>query len=184
MKKSNAGSHASIPSVKTRLLDAAILATLVLAICAPTFDWPFRNDDYPQLLMVQENGPSELFVRGQKDLHLKRHGWDQGQTSAYYRPVDQLTWWINWHLFGWNVGGYHLTNALIHFLAALGCYAIAARMYASRFAGLAAGLLMTFSLAAVAPLFGHSIDNRTDSLFVGPWWSGPCIFGSAAGGPT
>lgn len=123
-----------------------------------------RNDDYPQLLLVHDSPPWELFAHSQKDLHLKRHGWSHAQSTAYYRPVDELTWWNDWRLWRWNVTGYHLTNILIHFAAALGCLLVAQRFYSSTLAGWSAGVLMALAGAAAAPLFGGSLDNRSDSL--------------------
>jgi hypothetical protein len=146
------------------LISACLLFMCVLLIAWPTLDWPFRNDDYPQLLLVHDSSPWELFAHAQKDLHLEKHAWSHGESAARYRPVDELTWWINWQLFGWNVVGYHLTNVLIHFATSLGCFFVAQRFYASPPAGLAAGLLMALAGAATAPLFGGSLDNRSDSI--------------------
>jgi len=143
---------------------ACFLFICILSIGWPTLDWPFRNDDYPQLLLVHDSRPWELFAHSQKDLHLKRHGWSQAQSTAYYRPVDELTWWIDWRLWRWNVVGYHLTNILVHFAAALGCFFVAQRFYVSTLAGWSAGVLKALAGAAAAPLFGGSLDNRSDAL--------------------
>ena len=36
--------------------------------------------------------------------------------STYYRPIQELSYMIDYHLWGLNVQGYHLTNILLHIL--------------------------------------------------------------------
>ena len=42
-----------------------------------------------------------------------------GNTSNAFRPLQNLTFWIDTQLFGFNPFGYHLTNLLLHIICSL-----------------------------------------------------------------
>ncbi|MGH9794665.1 MAG: ArnT family glycosyltransferase [Candidatus Acidiferrales bacterium] len=148
----------------TRAMRPAILVCFVIALGAPTLNGPFRNDDYPQLLRASKYAPWEFFVQGQQAIHSQHYGWsaEQSRPSNFYRPANQLTWWIDWHLFGWDVRGYHATNIAIHAVTVLCVYWIAAYLFGPA-SGFLAGVFIATALSWAA-LVGQSMDNRSDAV--------------------
>lgn len=148
----------------TRVIRPAILVCFVVALGAPTLNGPFRNDDYPQLLRASTSAPWDFFLQGQQGIHSQHYGWppEQARPSHFYRPVNQLIWWIDWHLFGWDVRGYHATNIAIHAVTVLCVYWIAAQLFGPA-SGLLAGVFVATALSWAA-FIGQSMDNRSDAV--------------------
>ncbi len=48
-----------------------------------------------------------------------------GNQKAYYRPLNRLTYLLEYQIFGLNPSGYHLLSVLIHLLAVLLLYFVA-----------------------------------------------------------
>jgi tetratricopeptide (TPR) repeat protein len=87
-----------------------------------------------------------------------------GHEAIFYRPVQTLTFMIDYRLWGLRPFGYHLTNLLLHLGCTILVYMFVARVAAWRTA-MIAGLLF-----AVHPLQTEAVayvSGRADSLAVG-----------------
>ncbi len=146
-------------------LAGAVIAFAVWAVYANSFSAPFVFDD----LMAITQNPT---IR-----HLDRLGDVLSSplfaTGATGRPMVSLSLAINYALGGYEVRGYHITNTLIHTLAALVLFGIVRRTLlrpglSERF-GIAA-LPLAFAVAllwAVHPLLTESVTfviQRSESL--------------------
>jgi tetratricopeptide (TPR) repeat protein len=98
---------------------AAVLGLALLAAYANSFRVPFIFDDQ---LSITEN----TSLRSWKTAFLPPG--NSGATVSG-RPLLNATFALNWALGGSNVIGYHLTNLLIHFLAALTLFGLARRTF-------------------------------------------------------
>jgi len=87
-----------------------------------------------------------------------------GGPSAFYRPIQTLTYMVEYHLWGLKPFGYHLTNLLLHLANAMLLYTLIAQL-ATRRAALVASLLFV-----VHPLQTEAItyiSGRADPLSLG-----------------
>ncbi len=79
-----------------------------------------------------------------------------------YRPVQMITFMVDHSIWGLNVKGYHLTNTLLHILAAISIYLLINILYGDRLLSFFASILFVahpIHTGAVA-----FISGRADSL--------------------
>ena len=87
-----------------------------------------------------------------------------GGSSNFYRPVQMATYVADYSLWKFNPVGYHLTNTLLHILAALAIYWLINIIFCSRMlAFLTAALFVAFPVHTEAVSY---IAGRADSLAV------------------
>jgi Flp pilus assembly protein TadD len=85
-----------------------------------------------------------------------------GITSGYYRPLQALTYALDYRLWGLAPAGFRLTNVLLHAATSAALYVVAGRVLAAPTAGLVAALLF-----AVHPLHVEAVtyvSGRSDPL--------------------
>ncbi len=87
-----------------------------------------------------------------------------GRKYNFYRPLQMLTYTIDYSLWKLDVKGYHLTNILLHILVALGIYWLINILYDDRLLSLLTGIFFL-----VHPIHTEAIayiSGRADSLAV------------------
>jgi len=85
-----------------------------------------------------------------------------GIETNYYRPLQMITYMIDYSIWRLDVRGYHLTNILLHIFVALAIYWLINILYDDRVLSLFAGLLFV-----VHPIHTEAvsyISGRADSL--------------------
>ncbi len=102
----------SFPPMKiTRgaLLRALLIAAAVLWIFQPVFHggwlWDDDTDIYDNTITRGDSGLWSI--------------WFAPGTQIDYYPVKASVQWVQWHLFGMDTLGYHLTNIVLHFVGSL-----------------------------------------------------------------
>ncbi|MCK9431450.1 MAG: tetratricopeptide repeat protein [Candidatus Omnitrophica bacterium] len=85
-----------------------------------------------------------------------------GEGSMVYRPLQVFTYLIDYSLWGLNPFGYHLTNLILHILAALTVYRFVKELFCRRTLALFAGILFLAHPAQVEAV--SYISGRADSL--------------------
>jgi protein O-mannosyl-transferase len=80
-----------------------------------------------------------------------------GVKTPYYRPLNRLTYLLDYRMFGLNPLGYHAESILIHFLAAFALYLLAWRLFGAPLPAVAAALLLTV----------HPVNAETVNLIAG-----------------
>lgn len=89
-------------------------------------------------------------------------GAGSGNRTTSYRPLQMLTLTADYYLWKLNVTGYHLTNTVLHILAALSIFWFAAILFNNRLISLLAAVLFV-----VHPIHTEAvsyISGRSDSL--------------------
>lgn len=85
-----------------------------------------------------------------------------GIEPPYFRPLVVVTFAIDWNIWGFNAWGYHLTNVLLHTIAALCLYFFLRRINVSWFAAFT-GALFFASIPANAATAIY-ISERSDAM--------------------
>ena len=83
-------------------------------------------------------------------------------SAEYFRPVQALTFLVDYHLWGLRPAGFHLTNIVLHGAVSVLLYRLVARLFGSWHVGLATALLF-----AVHPVHTEAVayvSGRTDPL--------------------
>jgi len=52
-----------------------------------------------------------------------------GDFNAFYRPLAMISYWMDYHLWGYNPTGYHFTNILIHALTGIVIYLLILKLF-------------------------------------------------------
>ncbi len=102
---------------------------------------------------LEVEGPLSVFAKGEKIESLD---------LPYYRPLTNLSYYLDRSLWGMNPSGFHFTNFLLHILNTLLVFAVASFMVGGRVIPCLAGLLF-----AAHPVHTESVDlvqGRTDLL--------------------
>ena len=87
---------------------------------------------------------------------------DTDKKSGFFRPLQMLTYMVDYALWGLNVRGYHLTNILLHILAALSLYWLINLILSDNLLALLSGILFL-----VHPVHSEAvcyISGRADPL--------------------
>jgi len=85
-----------------------------------------------------------------------------GIESRSYRPLQMLSYMIDYSLYGLKAGGYHLSNILFHLAVALSIYWFTTLLFQNRIISLVAGVL--FAVHPVHNGVVAYIAGRADSL--------------------
>jgi len=82
--------------------------------------------------------------------------------GSFYRPLQIFSYLLNYSLWGLNPGGYHLTNVLLHVLAAISVYWLARLLFSDKIlAFLSAVFFVAWPVHTEAVTY---ISGRADSL--------------------
>jgi len=84
-----------------------------------------------------------------------------GRESAFYRPIQALTFMVDYHIWGKRPFGYHLTNMLLHLANAMLLYVLIAPIASRRAAIIASLLFVAHPLQTEAITY---ISGRADPL--------------------
>jgi len=135
-------------AANTKKLSVGLISLIVLTAAAmlaylPNSSSEFLLDDH----ILIENNP---FIRqlaspadylAQEDGILDRDDWDIDYHTRYYRPLINLTYHIDYRLWGLNPTGFHFTNWLFHLVTALLLFQIIVRLTGNGWGALVAALL-------------------------------------------
>ena len=105
-------------SSKENLFTILLLILLGMGVYFNSLDGQFLWDDNH---FIKNNAIIKDFVYLPKIFTESMGSGSYGQ-SFYYRPIQELTYMVDYHLWKWDVRGYHLTNILIHVLTAISVY--------------------------------------------------------------
>lgn len=150
---------ARLTNSKTILVSIALIIILGFAAYGHSFNNQFIRDDND---LVRDNqyiksGLSKALVYFTNNIAI-----GGGQKWNSYRPIQMITYAIDYSMWGLNVIGYHLTNTLLHILVALAIYWFINILYGDNLLS-----LLTGALFVVNPLHTEAvtyISGRADSL--------------------
>jgi len=146
------------PDYTKYLLSAILIIVLGFAVYANSLGGEFIRDD---ITLIKNNvyirnwpGIGKCFT---KDIATGgRQKWNS------YRPLQMVTYAIDYSVWKLNAKGYHITNILLHVLTALAIYWLINALYADRILSLFTGaLFVTHPLHTGAVSY---ISGRADSL--------------------
>jgi Flp pilus assembly protein TadD len=115
---------------RNQILPFLVLCILITASYLPTFSGHFILDDHP---MVNKNPYVKklqpfLSYFSQEDGASAHH--DGGEYhSGYYRPLVNLTYFLDYTLWGMRAPGFRTTNLILHLLTCFFLYRIISRYY-------------------------------------------------------
>lgn len=130
------------------------------AVYANSLCGKFIWDDYIQ---IQDNIYLEKITYLPK-LLTADIGEGGGVKSGLYRPLQMLTNFINYHIWGINPGGYHFTNIILHLMVALCIYWLVSILFKKRTLSFLASIL--FVVHPIQTEAVSYISGRADSLSV------------------
>lgn len=141
-----------------RAVHLFLIAILGIALYGNSLKGNFLSDDdylvKQNSLIMKWSGIPHLFT---KDIAA-----GGGERWNSYRPLQMLTYAMDYSLWGFNPVGYHLTNLMLHILAALSVYFLANSLFADPLLSLTASLLfLAHPVHTEAVAF---ISGRADSL--------------------
>lgn len=148
-----------IPATKkTIILSIALIIFMGMAVYANSINGQFIWDDYH---LIKENA----YVKNWSNLgKIFTSGIREGahRISNTYRPLQMLTYMVDYSIGGMNVRGYHLVNISFHILVALCIYWLINILFADNLIA-----LLTAALYAVHPIHTEAvayIAGRADPL--------------------
>lgn len=127
---------------RNKILPFLVLPILITASYLPTFSGHFILDDHP---MVNENPYVKklqpfLSYFSQEDGAFAHH--EEGEYhSGYYRPLVNLTYFLDYTLWGMRAAGFRTTNLILHLLTCFLLYKLLWRYYESAMVPLIVTLL-------------------------------------------
>ncbi|MRS01607.1 hypothetical protein EG832_00010 [bacterium] len=143
-----------LPAKNKHILHLLFITVLVLAPYLPALNAGFLAMDDVSTMKVIHSGSLSI------------HSLFFSQGNDYYRPLTILSYLADFHLFGGNPAGYHLTNVLLHLANALLVYYLAAALL-GRDQNSSFYPLITALLFALHPINSEAvvwISARTDLL--------------------
>ncbi len=105
---------------KKPLLYAAGIVTLGILAYRSSLFGDFVLDDLT--LVVLNSHIQDLSQAGRLFFENIGAGFSQQASTAFYRPLQILSYAVDHSFWGLNYAGYHLTNIILHILAALGVF--------------------------------------------------------------
>lgn len=136
----------------TRLGGLALVA-LVAVVFARTLGFGFTDDDYMLARPWTWNELIDAF-----------HGpFDQvDYNDPYFRPMSSLSFAVEWHLWGTNRWGYHLSNLALHAAATIGVWTVLLRLRIAWWAAFAGAAF--FALVPANAATAVYVAQRTDAM--------------------
>ena len=141
-----------------------ILSLVIVAIYCPTFTGGFISDDNA----IVKNNPYVKELHSIYSYLSQEDGISEGEPAGefhtgYYRPLMNLTYWIDYKVWGMNAGGFRTTNVLLHILATFLLLKLMARFIEDRWAAFIAVLLF-----AVHPVNTEAVSwfSSRDNIIV------------------
>ncbi|UCC94801.1 MAG: tetratricopeptide repeat protein [Candidatus Omnitrophota bacterium] len=137
-----------------------VIVLVGFGVYANSFRGEFILDDDP---LIRNN----IFVRSSSpvsSIFTKDIGESSGKKLSFWRPLQILTYRVEYSLFKLNVTGYHLTNITLHIAVALMLYWLVSLLFGDR--GLS---FLTSIFFVIHPIHTEAvsyISGRADSLVV------------------
>jgi len=141
----------------TRIFPLIIAAT-GLILYANSLDGKFIWDDET---LVRLNTYTRSFANLPK-VFTQDIGHGSGTRLGFYRPIQIMTYTIDYLFYGIKERGYHLTNVFLHILTAICVYWLSNVLYKKRWASLIAAMLFLAHPLHTATV--SYISGRADSL--------------------
>lgn len=85
-----------------------------------------------------------------------------GFNDAYFRPLSSLSFAVEWHLWGTDAWGYHLTNIALHAAATVAVWAVLRRLRVPWWAAFAGGVV--FAIVPSNAATAVYLAERTDAM--------------------
>lgn len=151
---------AAAVSRKTRLIFAALILILVLVAYSSAFSNDFIWDDE---FLIRDNIAIRSFGNIAKIFKTYLAA-SSGNLNNFYRPIQELSYMIDMAVWKNNPFGYHLTNVLLHAIAALCVYLLSMRIL-----GNASAAFITAALFGIHPINTEAVTyvaGRADSLYL------------------
>src|SRR6202453_3584804 len=166
-KRSPASSYGSLPQSRqfvlgrhqpfeTKILFLALLiGAAILAIYWPAFhgEWLWDDDVY-----ITDN----LLLRNMAGLWTI---WSQPGITKDYYPIEATAEWVQWHLWGLNTLGYHLTNVALHIVSSLLVWRLLSR-FQLRFAWLGGLLFAIHPVQVESVAWAAELKNTLSMPFL------------------
>ena len=152
--KDNAYSFQIDMQYRNQILPFLVLCVLITASYLPTFSGQFILDDHP---LVNKNPYIKKFQPflsyfSQED-GVSPHGKIDDYHSGYYRPLVNLTYFLDYKLWGMRATGFRTTNLILHLMTCFLLYRVLSRYHD----GIVVPLIATL-------LFGiHPVNSETVS---------------------
>jgi tetratricopeptide (TPR) repeat protein len=144
--------------MKNAFFPAILIAVLGFAVYANSLGGEFVWDD---LHLVRDNPYIRNWSYVPK-LFAGNVGAGTGMSYSFYRPVQMMTYVVDYFLWGLDVEGYHLTNTLLHVSVALALFWFTAILFNDRRLALFTSLLFVVHPVHVEAV--AIITGRMDSL--------------------
>ena len=141
-----------------KILHFFLIIILGLAVYANSLQGEFLWDD-EQLIEDNIYIKSPSYIRNIFTENIKAGA---GRTTNFYRPLQMLTLMGDYALWKLDVRGYHLSNILLHILAALALYQLIYTLYNDRLVALFSSLF--FTVHPIHTEVVSYISGRADSL--------------------
>jgi Dolichyl-phosphate-mannose-protein mannosyltransferase len=129
------------------------LVAVVFAFFARTLGFGFFLDDYILARPWSFGEVGEAFT-GAFDV--------VGNNDPYFRPFSTVSFALEWHLWGADIWGYHLTNILLHAGATVAVFALLRRIRVAWWAALVGAVVFAAIPANVTTVV--YIAERTDAM--------------------
>ena len=138
----------------------AAIFTLVLAAYFNALPNDFIWDDH---FLIRDN----LYIKNFRhffDIFKTYLASSSGNVNNFYRPIQELSYMIDYSLWGYHPFGFHLTNIILHGLCAIAVYLLSLRVLKNSLAAFIAGAL--FGIHPINTEAVTYVAGRADSLFL------------------
>ncbi|NQT06292.1 MAG: tetratricopeptide repeat protein [Candidatus Omnitrophica bacterium] len=145
---------------KIHFLAISLIIILVAISYANSLQNGFVWDDE---FLVRDNSYIRSFSHV-KDIFKNYLAYSSGNVNNFYRPVQDLSFMIDYFLWGYDPMGFHLTNVILHGLCAILLYILAVRLFKDNRVA-----FITGALFGVHPINTEAVTyvaGRADSLYL------------------
>jgi tetratricopeptide (TPR) repeat protein len=139
-------------------ISIALIIILGFAAYANSLSGEFLWDDG----MLIKNNTHIRSWHGIPKIFTEDVGSGAGKATNFYRPLQMLTYTVEYHLWGLNEPGYHITNIFLHIIAALLIYWLVTLLFNDRRLSALTGIL--FVIHPVHTEAVSYISGRADPL--------------------
>jgi tetratricopeptide (TPR) repeat protein len=140
------------------IIAALLIAALGFIVYANSLGGKFVYDDE---YLVKDNAYIKSLSRLPK-VFTEDVGSGADRSYSFYRPVAMITYALDYSIWRLNTTGYHLTNAILHILAALSVYWLINILFANNILSLGTALLFVVHPAHTEAV--SYISGRSDPL--------------------
>ena len=159
------------PAEYVKILHIVLISVCVWIAFGNAINYDFVWDDYGLIIDNKK-------IRQLSSLHdfFTKSFWDidedvQDKTRSFYRPLLMSSYAADYSLYGFNPGGFHLTNILAHILCSIIVYMLAVRLFKDRVPALIAALIWAIHPTHIENVVW--ISGRTD-IFAGIFYFLSC----------